>query len=405
MQERITASHANLIARLPQQHQADAFENCWRKDWQDKEAHLLPAKHLSAWIQANLYLNLAEAPFDREDTALKPEAGACTNCPRRSGYNTSLFDDVQGDQCLDSACYQAKIEAHIDRELAARPELVQIQTAWRPATEERPGVLNRNQYRELAEPDNPDAEPPCPSAKAAIIVFGKHVGRTVTVCLEPKCSVHTNHAQHEAEEAVEPPPVMPEPADEETEEQAAQREAEHEQRLAEYQAEQQRKDDERKAEFERQQKEYEAEQTRREKQRKARVSTFERVIEQAPASFNPEQMRVFLRLLVNINAYDFLEEPAAYFSTDENEQRSDDEVVLAGLSNTADEKLTGFALRLVLADHIGIPQDNQPDLLAEAENVFAPKKPKVVKPKDDRKAKHTAAKATTKKTATIKKAA
>ncbi len=54
---------------------------------------------MSAWIQANLYLNLAEAPFDREDTTLKPEAGACITCPRRSGFNTSLFADVQGDQC------------------------------------------------------------------------------------------------------------------------------------------------------------------------------------------------------------------------------------------------------------------------------------------------------------------
>ena len=54
-QERITASHANLIARLPQDVQANAFEQCWRKDWQDKEPHLLPAKHLAAWIQANLY--------------------------------------------------------------------------------------------------------------------------------------------------------------------------------------------------------------------------------------------------------------------------------------------------------------------------------------------------------------
>jgi ParB family chromosome partitioning protein len=89
VQERITASHANLLARLPQEHQATAYEQCWRKDWQDKEPHLLPAKHLSAWIQANLYLSLAEAPFDREDTT----------CPRRSGYNTSLFCDVQGDQC------------------------------------------------------------------------------------------------------------------------------------------------------------------------------------------------------------------------------------------------------------------------------------------------------------------
>ena len=100
-QERITASHANLIARLPQESQAEAFEQCWRKDWQDSEPHLLPAKHVSAWIQNNLYLALADAPFDREDPTLNPAAGACVTCPRRSGYNTSLFSDVtDGDQCL-----------------------------------------------------------------------------------------------------------------------------------------------------------------------------------------------------------------------------------------------------------------------------------------------------------------
>ena len=93
-QERITASHANLIARLPQESQAEAFEQCWRKDWQDKEPHLLPAKHVAAWIQANLYLSLADAPFDREDPTLNPAAGACVTCPRRSGYNTALFADV-----------------------------------------------------------------------------------------------------------------------------------------------------------------------------------------------------------------------------------------------------------------------------------------------------------------------
>jgi ParB family chromosome partitioning protein len=39
--ERITASHANLLARLPQEHQVNAYEQCWRKDWNDKEPHLL----------------------------------------------------------------------------------------------------------------------------------------------------------------------------------------------------------------------------------------------------------------------------------------------------------------------------------------------------------------------------
>ena len=149
-QERITASHANLIACIPQESQAEAFEQCWRKDWKDDDAHLLPAKFLSAWIQSNLYLSLADAPFDREDHTLNPEAGACTSCPRRSGYNTALFADVISDQCLDGKCFQAKITEHIDREIAARPDLIQIENGWRNTKEQRPGAVQRGHFR-LAE--------------------------------------------------------------------------------------------------------------------------------------------------------------------------------------------------------------------------------------------------------------
>ena len=404
VQERITASHANLIARLPQEHQAAAFENCWRKGWKDEEAHLLPAKHLSAWIQANLYLNLAEASFDREDALLKPEAGACITCPRRSGHNTSLFHDVQGDQCLDAPCYQAKVTAHIDRQLAARPELVTIETAWRSPKERHPGALQVNQTRELA-PENPDAEPPCASAKAAIIVFGKHAGHTVTVCLDPECPVH--HPQAISQRPTDPTPVMEPAPEKETEEETAQRQAEHEQRMAEYEAEQKRKEEERKAEWERQQKEYEAEQARCDKLRKARLATFERIIEQAPSTFSPAQLRIFLRLLVHLD-YSLLEDVAAHFANgDENTQQSDEEIVLAALDGTTDEKLTGLALRIVLSDHIGIPHENQPDFLTEAEQVFGPKKPKAAKRKATatKQAKAPAAKQATKKASVLKQAA
>jgi len=177
--------------------------------------------------------------------------------------------------------------------------------------------------------------------------------------------------------------------------------------MAEYKAEQERKEEERKAEFERQQKEFEAEQARRDKQRKARVATFERIIEEAPASFSPAQLRVFLRLLIHLD-YSFLEEVATHYAnSDENTQQSDDEIVLAALNGTADEKLTGLALRLVLSDHVGIPHESQPDLLAEAEQVFATKKPKVVKAKTDGsyKPKPPAVKVTAKKETTRKKAA
>jgi len=406
--ERITASHANLLARLPQEAQATAYEQCWRKDWQDKEPHLLPAKHLSAWIQTNLYLSLADAPFDREDPTLNPTAGACVTCPRRSGYNTALFIDVQGDQCLDSPCYQVKINAHIDREVAAHPDLIQIENGYRSPKEQRPGAIQRGHVREIeAVIDNPDAEPvmPCEAAKAAIVVYGRQLGRKLTVCTDTHCPVHDPQAAAEA--AAHPAPVMAPPPKAETEEEAAQREAEHEQRMAEYKALHEHKEEVRKAEFDRQQKEYEAEQTRRDKQRKARLATFERIIEQAPASFSPAPMRVFLRLLIHLD-YSFLEEVANHFADgDQNSQQSDEEIVLAALDSTADEKLTGLALRLVLSDHIGIPHENQPDLLTEAEQVFAPKKPKAVKAKADgsSKSRPTAAKTSPKRETTSKKAA
>ena len=47
VQKRRSTSYADLIASLPQEHETDVSENCWRKDCQYKEAHLLPAKHLN----------------------------------------------------------------------------------------------------------------------------------------------------------------------------------------------------------------------------------------------------------------------------------------------------------------------------------------------------------------------
>ena len=407
-QERITASHANLIARLPQESQAEAFEQCWRKDWQDKEPHLLPAKHVAAWIQANLYLSLADAPFDREDPTLNPAAGACVTCPRRSGHNTALFADVVSDQCLDSSCYHSKVEAFLDREIAAHPGLVLIENGWRNFKEQRPGAVQRGHVRELPDViDNPDAEPvmPCEAAKPAIVVYGKQLGRKFTVCPDKHCPVHDSQAA--AERAAHPVPTMPQPQETETEEEAAEREAEFERHRAEYEEERQSREEERKQQFEREQAEYEAEHNRRAEILKARHATFERIIEEAPAAFNPAQMRVFLRLLIHLD-YSFLEEVANHYANgNENAQQSDDEIVLAALEGTADEKLTGLALRLVLSDHVGIPQESQPDLLAEAEQVFAPRKPKAVKAKGNgsSKPKPTAVKSSAQKEAGKKKAA
>jgi ParB family chromosome partitioning protein len=374
--ERITASHANLLARLPQDVQANAYEQCWRKDWQDKEPHLLPAKHLSAWIQTNLYLSLAEAPFDKEDTTLNPPAGACVACPRRSGFNTTLFSDVQGDHCLDAPCFNIKINAHIDREIAAHPGLIQIENGYRNPKEQRPGAVRSGTYREVEiDNNNPDAEPamPCEAAKPALIVYGKRVGTTLTVCTDTNCPVHDPRAAARAAE--HPAPVMAPAPEVETDEQAEERRQQYEAQQKAHAEEQQRRDEERQKQEEREEKEREAEFARCDKLRKKREATFERVIAEAPPVFTAPQLRVVLRALVNLDPYTFADDLAEDMA-DENDKRSAEEVLLALIEGTGDDKLTSFAVRLALVGHRGIPRENELDFLTEAEAAFLTPKPK-----------------------------
>jgi ParB family chromosome partitioning protein len=368
--ERITASHANLLARLPQEHQANAYEQCWRKDWQDKEPHLAPAKHLAAWIQANLYLSLAEAPFDKEDTSLNPTAGACVTCPRRSGFNTSLFADVQGDQCLDAPCFHTKVNAHIDREVAAHPELIQIENGYRAPKEQRPGAVRNGTFREVEiDNSNPDAE----AAKPAIIVYGKRIGTTLTVCTSQDCVIHNPRAAARAAE--NPAPVMAPAPEAETEEQAEERRQQFEAQQQAHAEEQQGRDEERKQQEEREEKQREAEFAKRDKLRKKRETTFEQIVAQAPPVLTAPQLRVILRALVNLDPYTFADDLAEDMA-DENEQRSAEEVLLALIEGTGDDKLTSFAVRLALAGHRAVPRENELDFLAEAEAAFLTPKPK-----------------------------
>lgn len=366
-EERITASHAALIARLPQEKQEAAFEQCWRKDWQDKEPHLLPSKHLAAWITATLYLPLAEAPFDREDTTLNSAAGACVTCPRRSGFNTALFADVKDDQCLDASCYHSKVEAHIERELAARPGLVQIEMGYRQPKEQRKGAIVRGQFHELPEPANLDAEPDCTTTRTGLIVYGKGVGTTLTVCTDRDCPVHDPRQAHRrTQSAAALPEHLQEPEEEETDEERQQR---MQQREA-YRQEQERMLEERRLEQERQQQEYEAEVERRDELRKARLATLARLVDTAPASLSASQLRVLLRGIVNLDPYSFADDLTAEMG-ESDDDRNAEEVLLSALDGTADEKLTGFAIRLALSSHVDVPRDGEPDFLTEAEAAFA----------------------------------
>ena len=138
------------------------------------------------------------------------------------------------------------------------------------------------------------------------------------------------------------------------------------------------------------QKQHEKEQARRKRLMKQRAETFNRILDSAPTTFTAPQLRVLLRALIHIDSYDFADDVAAHFvSDDENNQQTGEEVLLSVVDGLEDDKLSSFALRLALTGHADIPRENEIDHLAEAEAVFAQPQPKKVKTK----------KATTKKTA------
>ncbi len=169
---------------------------------------------------------------------------------------------------------------------------------------------------------------------------------------------------------------MPPAAPAETEEETEARRQQHEQQRREYEAEQERRAEEFRQQQEREEEEYQAEQARRDEQRKARVATFERIVENAPETLNAAQLRVLLRAIVNLDPYTFADDLAEDIA-DENGRRSAEEVLLATIDATGDDKLTRFAIRLALFGHVGIPRENELDFLTEADAVFAPlRKPK-----------------------------
>ncbi|HEU4637164.1 MAG TPA: ParB/RepB/Spo0J family partition protein [Edaphobacter sp.] len=198
----IGVGHALLLAKLPADQQEAALKACFKEVYNGGEKPtrvLLPVRNLQFWIASNVLLMLKDAPFNKRDAQLVPTAGSCADCLRRTGHNKLLFgDDLgrHGDQCTDPTCYHAKLQAHIAKTIAAKPELVQISTAYGAQKEGSP-VLPRNKYTAIRDekPKSTDeAKRPefkvCKFTTEAIITEGADLGTIHKVCANPECPVH-----------------------------------------------------------------------------------------------------------------------------------------------------------------------------------------------------------------------
>jgi len=143
----IDASRALLIARIPDgKLQIKALE--WASKPGEYTGELPSVRQLTEWLQSNVMLKLKDATFKITDARLLPDAGSCTDCPKRTGANPDLFSDVKSaDICTDPPCYHSKTDAHREAIMQkAQARGLQI-VQGKEATE----MLGGNQYRSQPE--------------------------------------------------------------------------------------------------------------------------------------------------------------------------------------------------------------------------------------------------------------
>lgn len=106
-EEEITLGVALVIARLPDPTlQKEALSRVGGSKWD----RCMPAAEAAKEIEEHLLLRLDT--FDVTDAQLVPSAGACNECPKRTGSQVELFPDAtSADLCLDPKCFRTKLDA------------------------------------------------------------------------------------------------------------------------------------------------------------------------------------------------------------------------------------------------------------------------------------------------------
>ncbi len=106
----ISPAVALVLARIPHndlQNQAltELLDQCGEGDTPSYREAL---EH----VERNYMTRLKDAPFDTKDPNLIPKAGACADCPKRTGNEKILFPDIEKDDlCTDPVCFKQKKNA------------------------------------------------------------------------------------------------------------------------------------------------------------------------------------------------------------------------------------------------------------------------------------------------------
>jgi ParB family chromosome partitioning protein len=206
---RISLGHATQIARLAAEVQPKALDACYGQEfvrydsklntqiYKPRKDDLQTVEDLRRWINSNVALDLAKAPWSLEDPSLVPDQGPCSTCPSNTATNALLFPDAaQKAICTNPEGYERKMVAWISRQeeklkTEGAAKVLRLTDIWSvDANDVRrhnlpAGSLGRDAYEVIEKKGSR-----CDFALPGVFVQGTRRGQTAWVCAEPKCKDH-----------------------------------------------------------------------------------------------------------------------------------------------------------------------------------------------------------------------
>lgn len=198
----VNLAMAQILARLTPEDQKLALDRLTGKcqNWQAIKS----SRQLQAFVTDELMMSLKKAPFDPKDPELVRGAGACGDCPKRTGFMPELFPDVEdGDICTDRTCFNKKKRAALtttifkfSQDHGFKPLLVSRN--YEGSKEQFAGlpVISKSSYEVASKKKK------CEFQKPALVVRGEEgLGKLIEVCANPRCKVHAGRYRHDETQA------------------------------------------------------------------------------------------------------------------------------------------------------------------------------------------------------------
>lgn len=142
--------HALILARLTPQDQRSTFERIASRSGYGT------VNGLQEFVERNVIHSLSSAPFDKNDVDLYKKAGACINCPKRSGASPLLFAEIkEKDKCFDKNCFFIKCQRFLVNRtkeiIETKPDIVFVEDGGYAPAEEIAKMLADHKIKVLKE--------------------------------------------------------------------------------------------------------------------------------------------------------------------------------------------------------------------------------------------------------------